>query len=99
MSPSPTASRARTRDSSLPPAGLIPAGRQLARREIVTFVLPAFDPADHLFDLPGKTRQIGGAPISAVAVRSVAIHHKERVGWVRAQVSLIDSSMRQIDRA
>jgi len=69
---------------------------RLARRESETLVFPAFDSANHFLDLPAKARQVGGCPICAIAVRPVAINNEKRVGWIRAQVSFVNLSVRQI---
>lgn len=70
--------------------------RTLARRKIETFGLPTLDSADHFFDLSSNTREIDGCAISAIAVRPAAINDKKRLGGVGTQVSLVDSSVRQI---
>jgi len=67
--------------------------------ETESFVLPSLDTANHLLDPPAEARQACGRAVGAVAVRSAAVHDKERVGRVRGQIPLVDLSVRQIDCA
>ena len=55
--------------------------------------------AQHLFHLAPETRQLDRRAVGAVAMRPVAVDHKERVLREIREVALHDSAVRQIDSA
>src|ERR1700683_5257694 len=58
--------------------------------EIEAFVLPPFDPTDHLLYFSSKPGQIHGRAIGTVAVRTAAIYDEQSIGRVGGQVPLVD---------
>lgn len=81
---SPGTAMARARRSAVAPK---PKNRKAASstpREIEAFVLPAFDPTDHLLYLSSEPGQIHGRAIGTVAVRTAAIDDEQRIGRVAA---------------
>ncbi len=68
-------------------------------RQRETLVLPAFDSTDHLLDRPTEPGETNRRPVRAVAMRSGAIDHEDRAGWIAGKISLEDSPMREVDRS
>jgi hypothetical protein len=66
-------------------------------RQIKAFVLPAFDPTNHLLYFSSEPGQIHGCAIGTVAMRTAAIHDEQGNVRVAAQVPLVDPAVRQID--
>src|ERR1700733_9704593 len=65
--------------------------------EIEAFVLPAFDPTDHLLYFSSQSGHIHGGSIGAVAMRTAAIHDEQSIGRVAGQVPLVDPAVWQIN--
>src|SRR5579864_4350022 len=66
--------------------------------EFESFVFPAFNSADHLFDGTAEPSETKNGAIGAVAVRAIAIDDKERLDWESSQIAFVNLSVREIDR-
>ena len=67
--------------------------------ETKAILLPPIHSTDHFLHLAAQPREAKGAAIRAIAVGAVAINDEESVRPEGREISIVDSSMREVYRA